>query len=279
MQIRAEARRPLDGERIVVRGVAVEPVAKPCREPSAAERLAPAITSCDAAATVAPSAAARRRAETIGHRETPRRRRERAQRQRAPSRPVRREDAEVIAARRSHRAGCDDHHARERPKLHAVLRARRGQTALAAPRKGADVGAREHRVRVGRPRDRERLAGRLAATDDEAAAERAQGAIEIRERREEELEAVGPRVATGEQRVVEHEQRHDALARVRRLRERGMVVHAQIAREEHDGRAPACRLRSKLIRVPQPPEWVGPARRSSGGPGRVGVTAEGSRRR
>ena len=77
------------------------------------------------------------------------------------------------------------------------------------------------------------LARDLSAPDDESPPSPRNRPVEVVQRVEEEGDAVR-RAEAFEHRVVEDEQRHDVLALRAGRVERGVVVHAQVAREEDD---------------------------------------------
>ena len=131
-------------------------------------------------------------------------------------------------------AGRDDGHAREGlqrdPKTGQCL----AQAPLAFLRVSADVLACVHGLGADLDRKPRRLADDAAAADDEAAATRSQARVEVVQRVQQKRGAV----RCGEARedgVVEYEERHHTLGPFDSRGEGGMVVHAQVASEEHDG--------------------------------------------
>ncbi len=102
----------------------------------------------------------------------------------------------------------------------------------------------------------QRLRDRVAAADDEPGAAGRERAPEIGQRLEQEGDAVR-RAEAREHGLVEDEERHDARRAVDGVGERGVVVHAEVAREEDDDRAherPEGRLRcSPPASRPRPP--------------------------
>ena len=74
----------------------------------------------------------------------------------------------------------------------------------------------------------------VTAPNDEMAAAFAQLAVEIVQRLEEEAEPVGRRVGGAEDRVVEHEQRHDLVGISDRAREHGVVPDPEVACQDRD---------------------------------------------
>ena len=76
--------------------------------------------------------------------------------------------------------------------------------------------------------DRGQLAFGWAVAHDEQATE---PLVEVREALEQELGARAGGVAAAQQPVVEAEHRHDVAPGVERRAQRGLVVHAQVARE------------------------------------------------
>ena len=131
----------------------------------------------------------------------------------------------VAATRRRELAGRDHRHACE----HADVEAAVSQAPLAPPGIRAHVLGEVDDVAA----ERRDLGDDVAAPHDQRAAEGSQRLVEIPERVEQERDAI--RRAEGlEDRVVEHEQRQDALALLARCMERRVVVDAEVAREEDD---------------------------------------------
>ena len=107
---------------------------------------------------------------------------------------------------------------------------------LSRLRVGTHVLAQEDCLGPGFACDAHRLRDDVALTQRERATALPQRCVQVAERSEQEGDPVG-RAEAREQRAVEHEQRHDAIGLGDRGGQRGLVVHAQVAREEHDGRA------------------------------------------
>ena len=83
--------------------------------------------------------------------------------------------------------------------------------------------------------ERDELAFRLAAGEHEVPAALLQRLAQLLQALEHELRARAGGVPAVQQRVVEHEHRHHALARVERGAQRRVVVHAQVAPEPDEG--------------------------------------------
>ena len=128
-------------------------------------------------------------------------------------------------ARRNHR------HARMADELGPQLGP---QPLLARLSVSADVGAQMDGFRAGLLDQPRRLRDDVAAPDDEW-----QALPQIRERLEQEADAIGPnliqrRGARHEDRVVEDEERDHRLRHRGCRGQRRMVVHPQVAREQDD---------------------------------------------
>jgi len=91
----------------------------------------------------------------------------------------------------------------------------------------------------------------LAPPNDKRGATLAQRAVEVGERLEEEAQSIPRDEVAVEDGVVEDEQRDDPLGLTRRLRERRLIVDAQVTREEDDGRPHSDSLPARIEPVRQ----------------------------
>ncbi len=237
VQVRAEPRCAVGCE-IVVQAVVVRQTARePRRQATPSLRLAAARhlgrrhTAREIGERRQPS-----RLQAAGRRDPPRSPHDRPARCEPPAAPVGREDpvagragGREIAGRNRRDAGQDG---QRQPRLGAGG----DEAPLARLRVGAHVLAHEDGLRAGLVRDAHRLPHDVTAAHDQQAAAPAQRAIQVGQRIEQECDPVG-RAEAREHRAVEHEQRHDALGSGDRGGQRRLVMHAQVAREEHDGRA------------------------------------------
>ncbi len=143
------------------------------------------------------------------------------------------EDRVGLAGLRAHRVEVvDGVQPRMREAVDAVLLERAPHALDPAPGERARVGAEVDLAGLGFPRESGQLALGRPTADHEQAAE---PLVQVAEALEHELRARPRGVPAPEEAIVEAEHRHDALGAVERGAERGMVVHAQVAREPDEG--------------------------------------------
>ena len=110
------------------------------------------------------------------------------------------------------------------------------EPALARLCVSARVAADEEGLCADRASEPQRLGDGIAAPDDEVGAPLAERDAQVVERVEQKRDAVR-RIEAAQDRVVEDEERHDVCVRPDGLRQRGLIVYAQVACEEDDGGA------------------------------------------
>ena len=126
-------------------------------------------------------------------------------------------------------AGLDDGVLGEDPQVEARSPAGLGELALAASGVGARVSRHEDRRAARLDRERHRLVDHRPPADEQPAAESFERAIQVDEALEQEPVAVGRGL---EERRIQHEERDDLGGRPARLGERGVIVDAQVTREQ-----------------------------------------------
>lgn len=109
----------------------------------------------------------------------------------------------------------------------------RASAALARERR--DVAREEHGLGAGFDGEVNELALGAAVADDERAAASAQGAVEVRQRLEQELSARTGGMTTVQEAVVEAEDRHHLVMVGERRTQGGVVVQAQVAPKPDEG--------------------------------------------
>ena len=158
----------------------------------------------------------------------------RAPRLREPALVVRREHEERAPARRLELSGWYDRHGFVRDDLHVARSAHVLEVGEPPLREATDVSGDVDNGGTALRRDFEHRLDPVTAPNDEMAAAFAQLAVEIVQRLEEEAEPVGCRVGGAEDRVVEHEQRHDLAGISDRAHEHGVVPDPEVARQDRD---------------------------------------------
>ena len=123
-----------------------------------------------------------------------------------------------------------------RNDVNARLDGHVGERTLAARRERGDVARAMDLPRTDRGRNLHDLVDPVAPAGHESAPEFAQRVVEIGEGLEQEAGPVRPVEPTAQNRVVEHEEGNDAVGTPKRGRERGLIVDAEVAREDDDGR-------------------------------------------
>ena len=161
----------------------------------------------------------------------------RAPRRHVPPLPVGREDAVGTAclARRDV-ARRDDGDPRKRLDRDPVLRRRSAQPTLSLLGERAHVLAQVDASRPGLHGETDRLRDGIAAANDEATTPLDEREPQIGQGVQEERDPVR-RTEASKDAVVEDEERHDLGRAGHRRVKGGVVVHAEVAREEDDGRA------------------------------------------
>ena len=238
VEVRGEARRPLDGEVVAACVVVGEAVAHPAREAGPSLGLtAPREVRGDGPARQVPDPGERPVVDRPGGGDRRRCGEDRSPWRGAPPVPVRGEHAvRPAGAPGRDVARGNDRHPWKRPDEDAPLPGRAAQPSLPRLREAAHVLAQVDASRAGLHRDAEHLRDRVPTADDETTAAGRERAPEVGQRLEEEGDTVRGAEA-GEQHVVEDEDRDDMGRVLDGGVEGGMVVHPEVPGEEDDGRA------------------------------------------
>jgi hypothetical protein len=120
------------------------------------------------------------------------------------------------------------------PQVHTVLGKAVGEPALPGVRVAGDVPCDVHDIGSDGSGDRSHLLGHLPTPDDQPTAPLHQGRIEVTQGLGQEMSSVGPVERTGQDPVVQDEERNDPVGSREGSGEHGVVVDPQVPREERD---------------------------------------------
>jgi hypothetical protein len=133
----------------------------------------------------------------------------------------------------------DDRDARADGQVQPGRLARRGEPAAAARSQSADVVSAEHALGTGLARQPDHLGYRVAAPDDKVSSAPSQREPQVCESLEQEPGPVRRRRGTGQQPVVQDEQRQDRGGMAESGIQRRVVAQPQVPGEQHDRQAHA----------------------------------------
>ena len=238
VKVGRQTRCALDREVVAPALVLPEAVAHPACEPRPALRLAAQGKVRGGVPTgERPGSGKRRVVPRRARRDRRGRGQHRAPGRHVPPLPVGREDpvGSACLARRDV-SRRDDRDPRERLDRDPVLRRRSAQPMLSLLGERAHVLAQVDASRPGLHGETDRLRDGVTAANDEVTTPLDQRVPQVGQRVEEERDPIR-RTEAGEDTVVEDEERHDLGRAGHRRMEGGVVVHAEVACEEDDGRA------------------------------------------